>query len=54
MVLASEQAFQAWYYWSIPYDLGRDFLLGTFFTLNIAKVISPDLIPRRFANGAFI
>jgi hypothetical protein len=54
MVLVSEQTFQAWYYRSIPHNFGRDFLPGTFFALNIAKVISSDLIPRRFAYGAFI
>jgi hypothetical protein len=54
MVPVYEQMFQAWYYRSIPHNLGRDFLLGTFFALNIARVISPDLIPRRFTYGASI
>jgi hypothetical protein len=54
MVLVSEQTFQAWYYRSIPHNLGRDFLPRTFFALNIARVISSDLIPRRFSYGAFI
>ena len=42
-------------YRSIPHDLGRDFLpAGTFFTLNVARIISPDLIPRCFAYRACI
>jgi hypothetical protein len=44
MVLVSEQTFQAWYYRSKLHNLGRDFLPRTFFALNIARVISPDLI----------
>jgi hypothetical protein len=47
MLFVSEQAFQAWYYRSIPHHLGRDSLPGTFtVALNITRVISPDLIPR--------
>jgi hypothetical protein len=47
MLFISEQMFQAWYYWSIPHHLGRDSLPGTFIiTLNITRVILPDLIPQ--------
>jgi hypothetical protein len=53
MVSVSEKSFQAWYYRSIPHNLGRDFLLGTF-VLNITRVISPDLIPRRVTYRACI
>ena len=48
LVFISEQTFRAWYYRSIPHNLGRDFLRGTF-ALNITRVISPDLIPRCMA-----
>ena len=40
-------------YRSIPHNLGRDFLTRTF-ALNITRVISPDLIPRRMAYRACI
>ena len=53
MVSVSKKMFQMWYYRSIPHNLGRDFLLGTF-ALNIIRVISPDLIPRHMTYRACI
>jgi hypothetical protein len=53
MVFVSEQTFQAWYYRSTQHNIGRDFLPRTF-ALNIAKVISSNLIPRCMAYLACI
>jgi hypothetical protein len=51
MLFVSEQMFLPWYYRSIPHHLGRNPLLGAL-TLNIAMVISPDLIPQSTAYRA--
>jgi hypothetical protein len=53
MHFVSEQTFQPWYYRIIPHHLGKNPLLGAL-AINIASVISPDLIPQCTAYRACI
>jgi hypothetical protein len=53
MLFVSEQSIQPWYYRSIPHHLGRNPLPGAL-TLDITRVISPDLIPKRTTHRACI
>src|SRR3954467_14822146 len=46
MLFVLEQTFQPWYYRSIPHHLRRNPLPGGGLALNIARVISSDLIPQ--------
>src|SRR3954463_10181910 len=46
MLFVLKQTFQPWYYRSIPHHLRRNPLPGGGLALNIARVISSDLIPQ--------